>query len=263
MVLLGEFLPQLDALTQRENRGQGRDAQIDVPFSADVIVDDGNVVSLFGQIERGCPSAVAISSEHSNLHESSSGRLQNSEAVVWIASVQFRDLREHEMYCRGWSPDKIYDLYGTAQAVPFQTQVSLPLYRVWRGISALVSSLVPRSPMQHPGYTQLSDSGRTAHVSKTVRPSTAQSRLGGIRLNVVLPRFRKARNLGTCESPTCAGNSVEFGSGWLVNTNLPPLSLTTFSLSRPTAFSKRGIACGWSPGNSAAAGPRAPSIARR
>ena len=60
----GEFPPDLQTLGKRADRRQRLDAKFVIPLAADEVVDDGDVVALSRQIQRGCPTAVAVAAEH-------------------------------------------------------------------------------------------------------------------------------------------------------------------------------------------------------
>ena len=67
-LLGGKSVPDSEAVGQRLNRGQGLHAQFVVPLPAKKIVDNRNRVPSRGQVQRSCPTTVAISTQHADLH---------------------------------------------------------------------------------------------------------------------------------------------------------------------------------------------------
>ncbi len=57
----GKIFPDLQTIAQRANGRQGLDAEITVPLPADKAVHNGDLMSLLGQIQSGCPPAITIS----------------------------------------------------------------------------------------------------------------------------------------------------------------------------------------------------------
>src|SRR5260370_42346647 len=71
--LAGQILPGRDAIRQRANRSQRLRAKLVVPKAPQKVVNDRNRMAPLRQIESCRPTAVAVPSEHGNLHVPSSG----------------------------------------------------------------------------------------------------------------------------------------------------------------------------------------------
>ena len=66
--LTGKALPGAQAIAERRNGSQSLRAKFVVPLAAQVIVNDGDGMSLRRKIESSGPSAISVSAEHGNLH---------------------------------------------------------------------------------------------------------------------------------------------------------------------------------------------------
>src|SRR5713226_8281515 len=71
----GQVLPDPDAIRQRANRSQRLRAKLVVPKAPQKVVNDGNRMAPLRQIESCRPTAIAVPTEHGNLHVPSSGLL--------------------------------------------------------------------------------------------------------------------------------------------------------------------------------------------
>src|SRR5579863_3198680 len=67
-LLAGKFLPNLQAIGKRADRGQGLHAQLKVPLPADEVVNDGDRVAPIGQMQGSRPSAITVSAKYSDPH---------------------------------------------------------------------------------------------------------------------------------------------------------------------------------------------------
>src|SRR5580692_2277788 len=65
-LLPGQFVPTIDAMPDGCDRRQRIDAQAQVPVPPDQAVHNGNVITFFGQVESGSPSAIPVTSNHQN-----------------------------------------------------------------------------------------------------------------------------------------------------------------------------------------------------
>src|ERR1035438_7017802 len=69
--LSGQFLPHADAIGQRLDGRQWLYAKLKIPLPPQKVVDDGDVVTGFGKIERARPTAVAVTTQHADSHAAS------------------------------------------------------------------------------------------------------------------------------------------------------------------------------------------------
>src|SRR5712692_4570436 len=73
--LAGQVLPDPNAIRQRTNRSQRGRAKLVVPKAPQKVVDDGDRMAPLRQIESCRPTAIAVPTEHGNLHVPSSGQI--------------------------------------------------------------------------------------------------------------------------------------------------------------------------------------------
>src|SRR3989440_1661136 len=73
--LAGHVLPDPDAIRQRANRSQRLRTKLVVPKAPQKVVNDRNRMALLRQIEGRSPTAIAVPTEHGNLHVPSSGQI--------------------------------------------------------------------------------------------------------------------------------------------------------------------------------------------
>src|SRR6266566_3001503 len=73
--LAGQVLPNPDAIRQRANRSQRLRTKLVVPKAPQKVVNDRDRMALLRQIDGRSPTAIAVPTEHGNLHVPSSGQI--------------------------------------------------------------------------------------------------------------------------------------------------------------------------------------------
>jgi hypothetical protein len=68
-LIAGELAPDADPLTDRPDRGERLNFELDVDFAATEVVDNGDVVSKIREVQRCGPATESVTAKYQNLHE--------------------------------------------------------------------------------------------------------------------------------------------------------------------------------------------------